>query len=68
MMPAAPAILLGSLKTQHGVSRNSELTRPFILEVFPDAFSMPHDIREQWRLLQPMSETEHFVVSNQGWS
>ena len=36
-------------------------------EVFPDAFSMPHDIREHWRLLRPALETPHFVVSNQGW-
>ena len=36
-------------------------------EVFPDAFSMPHDIREHWRLLQPAAETPHFVVTNQGW-
>ena len=37
------------------------------LEVFPDAFSMPHDIREHWRLLQPGLETAHFVVNNQAW-
>lgn len=37
------------------------------LEVFPDAFAMPHDLREQWRLLQPGRETPHFVVNNHGW-
>ena len=37
------------------------------LEVFPDAFSMPHDIREHWRILQPGQDTPHFVVNNQGW-
>jgi hypothetical protein len=37
------------------------------LDVFPDAFSMPHDIREHWRILQPAKDTPHFVVNNQGW-
>jgi hypothetical protein len=36
-------------------------------EVFPDAFSMPHDIREHWRLFRPATSDAHFVVSNQGW-
>ena len=43
------------------------LENEYTVEVFPDAFSMPHDIREQWRLLQPGRETAHFVVNNQGW-
>jgi hypothetical protein len=36
-------------------------------EVFPDAFSMPHEIREQWRIFRPAREAPHFVVNNQGW-
>jgi hypothetical protein len=36
-------------------------------EVFPDAFALPHDLREQWRLFQPAVESPHFVVSNHGW-
>jgi hypothetical protein len=38
----------------------------FALEVFPDAGSAPHDIREQWRLLQPGTVAPHFVYLNQG--
>lgn len=37
------------------------------LEVFPDAFAVPHDLREQWRLLRPGVEAAHFVVNNHGW-
>lgn len=32
-------------------------------EVFPDAASMPHDLREQWRLLRPATAEPHFVVN-----
>ena len=38
------------------------------IEVFPDAFAMPHDLREQWRLLSPGRDDPHFVVNNHGWS
>ena len=36
-------------------------------EVFPNAYAMPHDIREQWRLFEPGRDSPHFVVENQGW-
>jgi len=37
------------------------------LEVFPDAYALPHDLREQWRVFRPGEESPHFVVSNHGW-
>ena len=42
------------------------LEKEFALEVFPDASAEPHDLREQWRLLQPGRETPHFVLGNHG--
>lgn len=44
------------------------LSQEFAVEVFPDASSEPHDIREQWRLIQPGVDAPHFVVQNQGSS
>ena len=43
-----------------------ELPDEFAFEVFPDATSAPHDIREQWRLLRPGEDTPHVVLLNQG--
>jgi hypothetical protein len=37
------------------------------LEVFPDAFALPHYLREHWRVFQPDRESSHFVVTNHGW-
>ena len=43
------------------------LSNEFAIEVFPDASSEPHDVREQWRLFRPgVEDEEHFVVLNQG--
>jgi hypothetical protein len=43
-----------------------QLSQDFAVEVFPDASSEPHDVREQWRLLQPAQDAPHFVLMNQG--
>ena len=45
------------LRFRHGIA----------FEIFPDAFSMPHDTREHWRIFEPGRETPHFVVNNHGW-
>ncbi|HEY0779781.1 MAG TPA: hypothetical protein VGD56_17570 [Gemmatirosa sp.] len=42
------------------------LEQEFALEIFPDASSEPHDLREQWRLLRPGNDAEHLVVLNHG--
>jgi hypothetical protein len=42
------------------------LPHDFAFEVFPEATSAPHDIREQWRLLRPGEDSPHFVLLNQG--
>ena len=42
------------------------LAEDWALEVFPTASSAPHDIREEWRLLEPATEQPHFVLLNHG--
>jgi hypothetical protein len=42
------------------------LEQDFALETFPDASSPPRVIVEQWRLLQPAIDAEHFVMLNSG--
>ena len=36
------------------------------LEVFPDQSNAPHDEVEFWRLFEPGSSSEHFVLSSNG--
>ncbi len=43
------------------------LDQTVAIEVFPDAFAMPHDIREHWRLFAHGRDDSHFVVTNHGW-
>lgn len=64
---AGQSLVVVSIEVDRCAGFTLRFARETALEVFPDAFAMPHDVREHWRLFRPGVEEPHFVATNHGW-
>jgi len=62
---AAQPLVVTSVEADKVGSIRLSLTHGYSMEVFPDD-SVNDEYSEHWRLFQPSTETEHFVITGRG--